>query len=118
MQKLQNRGARIVTNSLYDAHSETLIKQLSWLAITQFIHAVKIVFKALHNEAPECLKELFYKLSGTKNRELRNSKTDLIIPLLRTSSGQRSLPTGECAFGTTLRMKQKQVNRSPPLKQN
>ena len=106
LQKLQNRGARIFTSSLYDAHSETLIKHLGWRTIKQFIHKVKIVFKTLHIEAPECLKELFYRLSGTKNRDLRNSKTNLIIPLLRTSSGQRALPTGEYAFGTTLHMKQ------------
>ena len=56
-------------------------------------------FKALHNEAPEHLKELFYRLSDTQNRELRNSKTDLHIPLLRTSSGQNSFAySGVCIW--------------------
>ena len=42
----------------------------------------------------------------------------LHTPLLRTSSGQKALPTGEYAFGTISHVKQKQVDRSPPLKQN
>ena len=67
---------------------------------------VKIVYKALHNESPKYLKELFHRLSDVQNRELRNSKTDLLIPLLRTSSGQNSF---------AYRGEQKQVDRSPPL---
>ena len=93
MAKLQNGAPRIVTDSLYDARSEPLIKELGWLTIKQLIstETVKIVYKALHNEAPKCLKELFHRLSDIKNRELRNSKMDLHIPLLRTSSGQKSV---------------------------
>ena len=73
-------------NSPYDAHSKQLIKALSWLTIKQLIdtETVKRVYKALHNKAPKYLKELFHSLSDIQNRELRNSKTDLHIPLLRT----------------------------------
>ena len=73
------RLTRIVTDSPYDAHSEPLIKNLGWLTITQLIdtETVKIVYKALHNEAPKYLKELFHRLSDIPNRELRKSKTDL-----------------------------------------
>ena len=92
LQKLQNRAAGIVTDSPYDAHLEPLTKELDWLTIKQLIYTetVKIVYKALHNEAPDYLKELFHRLSDTQNRELRNSKTDPYIFLLRTCSGQRS----------------------------
>ena len=91
LQKLHNRAARIVTDSPYDAHSEPLIQELGWLTIKQLIdtETVKIVYKALHNEAPKYLKELFHRLSDIQNRGLRNSKTDIHIPLLRTSSGQK-----------------------------
>ena len=117
---LQNRDATIVTDSAYDAHSEPLIKELGSISVKQLVHTetVKIVYKALHNKALEYLNELFHRLSDTQNRELRSSKTDLHIPLLRTSSGQKAVRTVEYAFGTTLHMKQKQVNRCPPLKQN
>ena len=92
LQKLQNRAARIVTNSPCDAHSESLMKELDWLTIEQLIdtETVKIVYKVHHNKAPEYVKEIFHRLSDTQSRELRNSKTDLYIPLLRTSLGQKS----------------------------
>ena len=71
----------------YDAHSEPIIREFGWLTIKQLINAetVKLVYKALHNEAPEYLIEKFHRLSDTQNRVLRNSKTDLHIPLLRKS---------------------------------
>ena len=78
-------------DSPYDAHSEPLSKE-GWLNIKQLIHTenVKIVYKALHNKAPEHLKELFHRLADTQDSELRNSKTALHTSLARTSSGQKS----------------------------
>ena len=94
LQKLQNRAARVAINSCFDrcTPSEQLIQQLGWLTIEQLIEleAVKVVYKALHNEAPPYMEELFLKLSNTQCRELRNSPTDLYIPRLRTSMGQKS----------------------------
>ena len=92
LQKLQNRAARVATNSCFDAPSEPLIQQLGWLTIEQLIEleTVKVVYKALHNEAPPYMEELFLKLSNTQCRELRNSSTDLYIPRLRTAMGQKS----------------------------
>ena len=120
LQKWQNRTARIVVDSPYDAHSEQLRKELGWHTIKQMIHTetVKIVFKVLHNEAPKYLKELFHRLSDIQNRELRNSKADLHIPLLRTSSGQKSFAYKGVCIWNNLTCEKKQVDRSPPLKQN
>ena len=69
LQKLQNRAARIVTNSPYDAHSEPLIQKLGWPTIKQLIESetAKVVYKALHNEAPDYLKGLFHRLSDTQS---------------------------------------------------
>ena len=39
-------------DSPYDAHSEPLVKELGWLKQLIYKEAVKIVYKALHNEAP------------------------------------------------------------------
>ena len=82
LQKLPNMAARVATNSCFDAPSEPLIQQLGWLTIEQLIEleTVKVVYKALHNEAPPYMKELFLKLSNTQCRELRNSSTDPYIP--------------------------------------
>ena len=96
LQKLQNRAVRIVTDSPYGVHLSPLIKELGWLTIKQLIdtETVKIIYKALHNKAPKHLKELFHRMSDIQNRELCKSKTGLHIPLLWTSSGQKSFPTG------------------------
>ena len=52
LQKLQNRAARVATNSCFDAPSEPLIQQLGWPTIEQLIEleTIKVVYKALHNE--------------------------------------------------------------------
>ena len=65
-------AARVATNSCFDAPSEPLIQQLGWLTIEQLIEleTVEVVYKALHNEAPPYMKELFLKLSNTQCREL------------------------------------------------
>ena len=92
LQKLQSQAARVATNSSFDAPSKPLIEELVWRTIDQLIklETVKVVYKALHNEAPLYKKELFLKLSDTKSKELRNFSTDLYIPRLRTSMGQKS----------------------------
>ena len=73
LQKLQNRAARIVTNSAYDAHSEPLIQKLGWPTIKQLIESetAKVVYKALHNEAPIPLFKMF---SGQKCFEFRGTR--------------------------------------------
>ena len=73
LQKLQNRAARIVTNSPYDAHSEPLLQRLGWPTVTQLIEleTVKVVYKVLHNEAPDYLNSLFHKLSRFRAMEVQ-----------------------------------------------
>ena len=58
LQKIQNRAARIVTYSPYDAHSEPLTQILGWATIKQLIESetAKVASKALRNEAPHYLK--------------------------------------------------------------
>ena len=49
-----------------------------------------MVYKSLNSLAPQYLCDLLGRLSGVHPRELRNSKTDLAIPMLRTGNGQKS----------------------------
>ena len=92
LQKLQNRAARIVTNSPYDASALHLIGSLGWLTIKELIdfETSKMVYKSLNVLAPDYLRNIFQKISEATNRQLRNSNTDLRLPLLRTSTGQKS----------------------------
>ena len=91
LQKLQNRAARIETNSPYDAPSLPLLRKLGWNPIKELvdIETTMIVYKSINNEAPNYLTSLFERLSQNTIRELRNTKTDLKMPLLKTSSGQK-----------------------------
>ena len=90
LQKLQSGAARIA--SPYDAHSEPLMHALGWLTVMQLIEpeTAKVVYKALHKEAPDYINRLFHRLSDSHCKMLRNSKTDLGIPMLKTSYWQKS----------------------------
>ena len=50
----------------------------------------EMVYKSQNALAPDYLRNIFQKVSEAKNRQLRNSKTELRLPLLRTSTGQKS----------------------------
>ena len=89
--KRQNLQGKF-TNSPYDASALPLIGSLGWLTIRELIdfETSKMVYKSLNAIAPDYLRNLFQKVSEATNRQLRNSKTDLRLPLLRTSTGQKS----------------------------
>ena len=63
LQKLQNRAARIVTNSSFDSPSRPLIEELGWKTIEQLIsnESETMVFKSLNELAPQYLCGLFAK---------------------------------------------------------
>ena len=92
LQKLHNRAARIVTNSPYDASALPLIGSLGWLTNRELIdfETSKMVCKSQNALTADYLRNIFQKVSEATNRQLRNSKTDLRLPLLRTSTGQKS----------------------------
>ena len=92
LQKLQNRAARIVTNSSYDAPADALIQQLKWPNIAEIIkrETATIVYKSLNGFAPTYLSNIFSKNSSWRTVKLRNLETDLRIPLYKTSNGQKS----------------------------
>ena len=92
LQKLQNRAARIVTNSSYAVSSLLLIGSLGWLTIKEMIvfETATAVYKLLHGLAPEYMQLMFTKLSENGSRSLRDTDTDLRIPRFATSYGQRS----------------------------
>ena len=91
LQKLQNRAARIVTNSPYRMSAPPIIKQLGWLTVNDLIETetLKMVYRSINHEAPDYLTGLFQRLSETSARQLRNTSTDLNVPFLRTACGQK-----------------------------
>ena len=91
LQKLQKRAARIVTKSSYDAPSRPLIEGLGWKTIQELIQneSETMVFKSLNGLAPQYLCNLFTKNSECSSRSLRNTETDLRLPMKKTANGQK-----------------------------
>ena len=92
LQKLQNRAARIVTDSDFDTSAAPLIQDLGWPTIGQLIHreTSTMTYKCLNQLAPAYLSDCFSKLSDSHSQFIRNSETDVHIPRVRTSNGQKS----------------------------
>ena len=91
LQKLQNRAARIVTNSAYNASALPIIRKLGSPTINELIESetLKMVHKSVNKQAPIYRTEMFVRLSDACKRELRNTKTDLAIPLRKSAFGQK-----------------------------
>ena len=92
LQKLQNRAARIVTNSSYGSSASALIKTLNWPTVADMIkvETACMVYKSINDLALDYLSEIFTKNSACSKRNLRNTATDLQVPLMKTCSGQRA----------------------------
>ena len=92
LQKLQNRAARIMTNSSYDSSASALVKTLNWPTVADMIQVETacMVYKSINELAPDYLSQIFTKKSACSRETLRNTATDLQIPLVKTCSGQRT----------------------------
>ena len=93
LQKLQNRAARIITNSHYMTPSSCLLHDLGWdtleerrtkqLAIT--------MHKVVNDHFPFRLHNLFQTTSQVHTDNLRGSAHNLFIPRPLSEAGKRSL---------------------------
>ena len=121
LQKLQNRAARILTSSSYDAEASYLLQQLGWKdLITQHqIQAALMLFKALNGLAPE-LSSMFtvhsrHSMSGCV---LRDSTNKLNVPLPRTNYLKRSFSNRGATLWNSLPcnlIQEKSLNRFKQL---
>ena len=86
IQKLQDRAARVLTYSNYDADAGHLFELLGWknLASQQQIQRATMLFKSLHGLAPDYLCSKFERRETAYN--LRDSENKLNVPLPRTNS--------------------------------
>ena len=93
LQKLQNRAARIVTKSKFDTPAMALIHNLNWPTVSDIIRSetATTMYKSLNGLVPEYLSNLFVKNSTRNVRELRNTETDLSLPLRKTKNGQKAI---------------------------
>ena len=114
LQILQNRAARIVTNSAYDAHSLSLIKGLGWLTVKELIRfeTATTVCKSVNQLCPNYMAQMFQRQREQAKRTLRNTETDLKLPLFRTNNGQKSFAYRGAAVWNGL---DHQIKLSPSL---
>ena len=87
--KLQNRAARILTSSSYDADARYLLQHLGWKDLITQRQIQVLVFKALKDLAPDYLFSMFTERS-TSGYVLRDSTNKLNVPLPRTNYLKRS----------------------------
>ena len=66
LHKLQNRVARIITNSDYNSPSRAIIERLGWSTVEELINSEssRMVYKSLNNLAPQYLRDIFEKNSN------------------------------------------------------
>ena len=85
LQKLQNRAARVLTYSSYNASADNLIKILDWkdIACQQQNARATMVYKCLHGLATEYLCSKFSKRDSVYS--LRDSENKVNVPLPRTN---------------------------------
>ena len=88
LQRLQNRAARVLTYSNYDADANELMKILGWenLETQRQIHKAQMVYKSLNGLAPNYLSSKFIQRSDViTSYNLRDSENKLAVPLPRTN---------------------------------
>ncbi|XP_020910275.1 uncharacterized protein LOC110248115 [Exaiptasia diaphana] len=90
LQKLQNRAARVLTHSSYDASADNLFKILGWktLDCQQQMARATMVFKCRHGLAPNYLCNKFS--NHISSYALRDSVDKVNVPLPRTNYGKNS----------------------------
>ena len=112
LQRLQNRAARIFTNSHYDAAARPLINTLGLKTIQDLIDTGirTMVFKALNGLAPKYLSDLFIRNSESHLRVLRYTNTDLQLPKKTTSNGLKCFSYRGVKSWNTLPLEIKQAS--------
>ena len=86
LQKLQNRAARVLTFSRYDADANRLFRQLNWKNLStqfQMQKAFLMVYKSLNDLVPGYLSSKFVKRYETRY-SLRDSVNKVIVPFPQT----------------------------------
>ena len=91
LQKLQNRAARIVTNSSHDSLSGPLIESLGWKTIRELVNeeSRSVVYESLNGLAPPYMRNLFTRNSTSNFRSPRSTATELRLPKKTSASGQK-----------------------------
>ena len=92
--KLQRRSARIITDSEYQAPSDPLLEQLTWLPLPERgkYGQSHLVYRAVNGLAPDYMCALFTPISNISTRTTRsNERGDLYVPKARSDVFKNSI---------------------------
>ena len=92
LEKLQNRAARIITGSSWDARSAPILHALKWnsLADRRAKQLKSLMFKTINNLVPEYLSDKFAKVNTITRHNLRGAQLNLFIPRPNTEALKKS----------------------------
>ena len=104
IQKLQNRAARIITQSSYDIRSHDILRQLKWEPIGQrrTKHKAIMMFKIMNDKAPTYLSRQFTKVCESNPYHLRRDNSKLTLPLPKTENLKKSFKYGGAKLWNSL----------------
>ncbi|XP_028405704.1 uncharacterized protein LOC114528270 [Dendronephthya gigantea] len=90
LQKLQNRAARVITCSPYDASSSSVLEKLGWnnLHVNRKMQKAILMYKVRNNLTPMYLQDLF--VTRVNHYSLRNTNGKLFVPKPKTDYLKRS----------------------------
>ena len=104
LQKLQNRAARIISFSNYDASLKELFQALNWRKLEQLrkVDLSILMYKTLNHETPEYLSSKFINRTDVTPYHLRNTVNKLALPLPRTEHFKKSFSYDGAALWNSL----------------
>ena len=91
LQSLQNRAVRLLTGSGPREHRDTMFKKLNWMTLKnrRIEHKCVLLYKSLHNMAPQYLTNQFHSNSQCHAYNTRNSRK-LRVDKVKTAYYSRS----------------------------
>ena len=92
LEKLQNRAARIITGSSWDARSAPILHALKWnsLADRRAKQLKSLMFKTVNHLLPEYLSDKFANVNTILRHNLRGAQFNLFIPRPNTEAPKKN----------------------------
>ena len=92
LEKLQNRAARIITASSWDARSAPILHALKWnsLADRRAKQLKSLMFKSVNNLVPEYLSDKYTSVNTINRHNLRGAQHNLFVPRPNTEALKKS----------------------------
>ena len=111
LQKRQNRAARILTYSNYDANAENLIQKLGWIKLDsqRTINKAVMVYKSLNGLTPDYLSSKFVDRSSVSSYSLRDTEGKLAIQQPHTNYMKNSFSYSEAVLWHSLPIELRQA---------